>query len=303
MSDQKENEEPDVNYEGGVPVIRRLSEIERKQAEAERRDQRYKDDQIALDKSLVDSTERLVYATRALVVATIVMGIIGGIQLWYIHRQWKLASDGLSKMGDQIWVAKNAGNAAQDAANAARRAADTAKDALVRVQRAFVFADPVEARIVGKRPETGALNVNFRWENTGTTPTKWMRFKITCIWFDTGLPKNFSFPELIEKGKREVHPLTVIPPRGAISAFSSVPVGIVNRWNAGFTHIYFYGWAKYRDVFSGTPEHITKFCYEMVKVQEPDVLTPPTAPGISNVTFSMTQCPRNNCYDEQCGDK
>jgi hypothetical protein len=117
MSDQKkDNETPTIHYEGGIAVFStRISEVERKQREAEGRDAGYKQQQIALNKKLVN-------ATRALVLTSIVMGAVGGIQVWYMHRQWKLTSDALSKMGDQIWAAKDAAYAAKEAADAVSRA-------------------------------------------------------------------------------------------------------------------------------------------------------------------------------------
>jgi len=125
LGEQQGNDKtPIIHYEGGIPIIdARFSEIERKQTEAESRDKGYKNEQITLNK-------RLVNATIALVIATIVMGAIGGIQLWYIHRQWKLTSDGLSKMGDQIWAANNA-------ANASTRASETASQALKNSESSF----------------------------------------------------------------------------------------------------------------------------------------------------------------------
>lgn len=62
--------------------------MERKQAEADRQNQEYKDKQIFLNKWLV-------IITALLVASTITTGFL---QLWYMHRQWKLTSDGLSKM-------------------------------------------------------------------------------------------------------------------------------------------------------------------------------------------------------------
>jgi hypothetical protein len=93
--------------------------VERKQAEAES-EQQYKDEQIALSQRLVNVTKVYVVATILILIVGV---IVGGGQLLYVHRQWKLASDGLSKMGDQIWAAKNAAFAAQ-------KAADTAADGL-----------------------------------------------------------------------------------------------------------------------------------------------------------------------------
>lgn len=292
MSDQEQDKKtPPVQYESGVPILRRIDEMEQKRADDERRDQRYKDEQITI-------THRLATATEALVVATIVMGLIGCIQIWYTHRQWKLTSSGLSKMGDQIW-------AARDAAVAARQSADIARDALVQVQRAFVFPNPTPKveEVVGSTPETGEVRVTIPWENSGTTPTEWMRFNIISVFLDREMPGDFTFPERVQAGKPKLHPYTVIPPKGSIEATASIPVGIINQWWAGKKHIYLYGWARYRDVFPNTPEHLTRFCYEMVKVNIPPALAPPLRPGLVNYAFNLNQCRRNNCYDEQCQQK
>jgi hypothetical protein len=124
LNDQKKNnEQTNVHFEDGIPVLEVKSEEERKRAEDKAHDRQYKNDQITLNR-------RLVGATVALVIATIVLGIASGLQLWYMHRQWKLASDGLSKTGDQVWAAK-------DAAFAARQAANTSSDILGENKRQF----------------------------------------------------------------------------------------------------------------------------------------------------------------------
>lgn len=121
MSDNEENnKQPSTHLEHGVPVFHVQSEAERKQAAAEARRQKYEDDQITLNR-------RLVGATLALVAVTLALAVASGIQLWYMHRQWKLTSDGLSKTGDQIWAAK-------DAAFAARQAATTGSNTLGQMQ-------------------------------------------------------------------------------------------------------------------------------------------------------------------------
>lgn len=122
LSDHEENDEAqEISYEGGIPILsHQLSEMERSKAERDTRDDEYKDEQIRLNR-------RLVAATVALVISTIMLGFF---QVWYMHRQWKLTSSGLSKMGDQIWAAK-------DAAYAAKAASDTAFQALQKSQEQF----------------------------------------------------------------------------------------------------------------------------------------------------------------------
>jgi hypothetical protein len=133
--------------------------VERKQAESESRDERYKNDQITLNR-------RLVYATVALVFATIVTGVIGGIQLWYVHRQWKLSSDGLSKMGDQIWAAKNAAYASEKAAKAASDSADTQGRTMRLDERPWINIIVGNAVLQDQTP----IKMPIRIVNTGKTP-------------------------------------------------------------------------------------------------------------------------------------
>ncbi|HEV2492548.1 MAG TPA: hypothetical protein VG204_05690 [Terriglobia bacterium] len=198
-----------------------------------------------------------------------------------------------------------AANQARRSANAARDANRIARESLVAVQRAFVFPNPMPKaeEVVGKTPETGEVRITIPWENSGTTPTEWMRFNIIAQFFDREMPDDFTFPEKVQAGKPKAHPYTVIPPKGSIEANVSVPVGIINQWWMGKKHVYFYGWATYRDVFPDTPEHLTRFCYEMVKVNIPPALAPPIHPGLVNYTFNLNQRRRNNCYDEQCQQK
>ena len=194
---QENNKQPTTHYEDGVPVLDVQSERERQQAEAHARDEQYKNDQIVLNR-------RLVNATVALVVATILLGIISGIQLLYIHRQWKLTSDGLSKMGDQIWAAKDAAFAARQAADtannslgenkrqftdtlgqmhdqtaaqntsadAAKRAADIAKDSLVLANRPWIkvkhrIVKPLNFDFVGAAGAAATMTVEDTIENVG----------------------------------------------------------------------------------------------------------------------------------------
>jgi hypothetical protein len=188
---QEENEQANVHFEHGLPVIDVQNEADRKRAKEDARNEQYQNNQITL-------TKKLVYATVALVVATIVLGIASGIQLWYMHRQWKLASDGLSKTGDQVWAAKDAAFAASQAANtsrellgenkrqfdktlkqmqgqtdAARSASFTARESLTSVQRALIFFDGSSAHVpVVRDSQATELTLTFPWINEGTTPTK-----------------------------------------------------------------------------------------------------------------------------------
>ncbi len=185
MSDsESESNNPRFVFEDGVPIVRRLSDVERKQAEAESRDQKYKQDQVDLNK-------KLVCATVGLVVATF---ILGGIQLWYMHRQWKLTSDSLSKMGDQVWAAK-------DAASAAKNAADTAQKEMRLEQRAWVgmtFPNLDEGKELSKKSPNVVFQCPFEISNWGRTPARMIEINANC----SILPNGSEQLDLGENGPK-----------------------------------------------------------------------------------------------------
>jgi len=212
MSDQQaSNETTTIHYEGGIPVLdTRISEVERKQAEAESRDQRYKEQQIFLNR-------RLVRATVALVVATIVMGMVGAIQVWYVHRQWKLTSDGLSKMGDQIWAAK-------DAAYASKRASDTASQTLgqmqaqTRAQQIAATASKIQADAAKKSTENGTQSLQATIESFHLDQRPWV------------IPFQFQLAAELENGKDSKVTIWV-ENTGKTPALDMIPVSSVSLWD------------------------------------------------------------------------
>ena len=86
MSEQETNSKP-PQASLRSDVLAQVNEMQREIKEAAAHDKRYKDDQIKLNKWLAG-------ATVALVIATV---LIGSAQWWYMHRQYKLTSDSLSK--------------------------------------------------------------------------------------------------------------------------------------------------------------------------------------------------------------
>ncbi len=192
--------------------------------------------------------------------------------------------------------------AAQDAAREAQNANLITKESLVAVQRAFVFPSPTNDIPGGPvTAKSQGIVVFIDWNNSGTTPAKWMTFHNIAIWFEDGMPSSFSFPEKWGPIQSHILSPTVIPPKGNIRTHNNIPLPVFTKWMNGGMHVYFYGWARYKDVFNGTPEHLTKFCYEMERVEPPRPIS--NQPGFSQVGAYLAQCPRNNCYDEQCRER
>jgi hypothetical protein len=324
LSDQEGNDKvAKVDYEGGIPILRRLSEVERKQDESERHDAEYKREQIRLNR-------RLVEATVALVVSTVVLG---SVQAFYMHRQWKLTSDSLSKMGDQIWAAKNAAYAAkeasntaaqalqgsqeqfkntlaqmqaqttaqQNAANAAQTSSQTTRMALTKVQRAFISTASVDGiRNFASNNELESLQISITMKNSGTTPTKWavMHFN-----FEPGLhpmPNNFDFTDKWS-GTSHVNVRTVVGAEGTLITSPMIieaPFVKAVTEGKGTVVIYFWGWVRYRDIFPNTLEHLSEYCFELTGFNGNPFDQNPNA----SVRMQTASFERHNCYDEECPD-
>ena len=87
-------------------------------------------------------------------------------------------------------------------------------------------------------------------------------------------------------------------PVGVGGKFNSDGAGlpIVNGsvdWNRqGYEKDYFFGSIHYRDMFTGTPEHITKFCFVLRGKKNDE--------GTDLDLYNAGYCPYWNCSDEEC---
>jgi len=175
-------------------------------------------------------------------------------------------------------------------ANAAKSAADTAIDALHNGQRAFVNGTLDRGVVDGS--DGKVWRVRVFWRNDGDTPTRTL---ITHLNFsgmrNQSLPDEFTFPDTWQKGEGN-NPLHLdLVAKGRASGMEVfIPVSIVQKIR---TYYYFWGWARYHDVFDGTPEHIVHFCAEANTTTVPSTLT-------SVRVTPMDACLKYNCADESC---
>jgi hypothetical protein len=120
-----------VHYEGGVPVFNtRLDNLERQQIEAQARDEKYKDEQLLLNR-------RLVWFTGILAFVGIVGGAISGYQTYVSKLNAKAASDNAAAAKsqaqtslDQLEQLKKGGTDTHDVADAAKRTAKLSEEAV-----------------------------------------------------------------------------------------------------------------------------------------------------------------------------
>jgi hypothetical protein len=180
------------------------------------------------------------------------------------------------------------------AVNQAEKANNITRDSLLYIQRAFVFVTKFDVTRLPAPPGSnqldGSMRFAFQWENGGNTPTKDMSTHISERWFPQSLPADFAFPDYPEGGGP--FRMLVGPKADARSAPIFVSAHDILAIHAHKGHLYFWGWARYHDVFPGTEEHITRFCTEITDV----IGDLPKG----NVNLQTANCPRGNCYDGEC---
>ncbi|TYL94098.1 hypothetical protein FXB40_19935 [Bradyrhizobium rifense] len=185
--------------------------------------------------------------------------------------------------------------------DASKRAADIAHDAMIAGERAFVFATGVLAYWEIHKP-TGQYHWRFRpnWENSGDTPTKNMTMHSECLLVPSQIMPGFNF----DYPTNEIG-TALLPPKtkaggGMVPRFPAAaitPSDIVEIQN-GQKLLYFWGWARYYDVFPGTPQHITRFCWRLLVTGDPFRYNPNSDP--QNVQFSNIHHFEGNCADDEC---
>jgi hypothetical protein len=120
-----------IRYEDGIPIldgVRRLNAIERKQAEAEERDEKYKQKQLELNQEQLRVNQRMMYFTLGLVLCA----ALGAVISIYQARVAKLNADAAIANAQaakaQVDEMKQSGTDTHDLAEAARKQAmDTDK--------------------------------------------------------------------------------------------------------------------------------------------------------------------------------
>lgn len=205
----------------------------------------------------------------------------------------KTASDSFAQTLGQM----QSQTAAQgEAAGAAARSADTARDALVSVQRAFVYFSGKIEVTEDINPRTMTID---KWEfsvpveNSGVTPTRGMIMHSEVWSFPTTMPDDFRFPDQNPVTRQLIVPG---PKEGTGTSRVAVPSELIKAVQDKRAHLYIYGWSRYRDVFQTRKDrpHVTKFCYELTPVGgDPFSTVMPHDPF-------WVSCPHHVCSDEEC---
>ena len=167
------------------------------------------------------------------------------------------------------------------------------RTALESVQRPFIFVSQMNSqRFLEPLPsqKVSSVELSFIWRNSGTTPAKYLRARVSHTFTpgDEPLPKDFSFPDYEKTDTR-----MFISPQGAATYFAATLTAkdadeIFRKQESA----YFWGWAKYNDIFPGTREHIVEFCTKLTGFAND--------PQIADAPPLTRNCERHNCFDEEC---
>lgn len=195
----------------------------------------------------------------------------------------------------QLALIRKANDAARSSADAAGRSAALAERALTSTERAFVF--PRDVRLNRRLSKADGMVwwvFEIEWENSGNSPTRNLR-----IW-DGGhigppLPADYDFAAWAMGPKSAL----IGPGAGGFAGgLAPIQAGDLHKVYAGEWELYLWGRARYHDIFDGTREHITTFCYKIL------VLDDPAAASSTDATVSFLKFfhGQHNCADEDCPD-
>jgi hypothetical protein len=155
-------------------------------------------------------------------------------------------------------------------------------------QRAFVTFDGLRI----DQQNLGTPGLPYVWftvlvQNSGNTPTKWMKYVIASSGTEPGDPEElYQHPTDIAFSRR----ITLPPHYNGPLALpqSAIPQSAFKTMVAQHRWYYVYGAAHYQDRFSGSKEHISKFCFA-VGANISDASQPASTP-----------CLFWNCIDDDC---
>jgi hypothetical protein len=170
-------------------------------------------------------------------------------------------------------------------------------------EQAFVFAKGLFANY--EPGPAGTYNWRLRpvWTNSGNTPTRHLMLYADCEITNNRITAQFPF--LMTKnppgsgmlgpkadsfgGAAPIRPLPPITPQDIVDSQNETKF------------IYLWGWARYSDVFPGSKEHITRFCWRIFVQGDPFTFVPSAAAGApGSLSFSNLHMSEGTCTDDEC---
>jgi hypothetical protein len=174
------------------------------------------------------------------------------------------------------------------------------RETLVADKRAYVFAIGISPK--WEKAENGYnWRIQANWKNTGDTSTRNLRLYAHCDIRNSAIPDNYLFENAVSEGGRGLLAPTQEASGGSAPyrpAAAISPQDIVDV-QCGRKFIFLWGWAKYNDVFPGTTEHVTHFCWSITAIGDPLIYDPLANQGESTLTFYWFCANVGNYADEE----
>jgi hypothetical protein len=229
---------------------------------------------------------------------TFLLVIIGGFQVGLFLWQLQIISASLDDAKIAAEAAKEGADAAKEGAQATRDSVDVSRFSSAASNRAYIFFNGCRW-ISHRENDTSPVfwRIRPRWVNGGNTPPRNLNVYVHYTLRDDPLPTDYEFVQT-ETSQRPA----LLPPKGEIESqpYDCWGTDLLAVKN-GTKHFYIWGTARYRDIFPGTPERVTKFC-----VYASAVTGDPTSPWHADnnpMEIAFVTYERHNCADEDCHDQ
>jgi hypothetical protein len=157
-------------------------------------------------------------------------------------------------------------------------------------EQAYVFPLAPQSQFLMRDDQTiWGLRLFVPWKNSGGTPAVPVNSLVGATWVQN--ETDFEYGTVVQQGQHQ--PFVLGPgaeiPSGTIDIISPQLNDLFMHHQG---HQFFWGWARYKDVFPNSPWHIVEFCFRVIIEGE---LGPPPFTGRVNFAFYGEH---NRYYDE-----
>jgi hypothetical protein len=224
-------------------------------------------------------------------VTDVVIALFAALLALFTIRLWSVTSglwENMKRIAEDnrraVEASERAAEAAQRSADEAEKSVSSLQDTAARHTRAYVTVKQLlQGPVKDEKQTLHGWVFQVVWQNTGATPTAGFRYWAMLNQFEPRIPDDFDFaaPPLKDFAAGEL---------GANSTVTSGTLYLtqqeISRIQAGTRKAYIYGEAQYGDFLEQAAKRVTKFCVELVLVNDPG--------GANAVPFTFTYHAKHN---------